>query len=471
MLFSSNVFLYMFLPLCLGLYFLVPRKLKNFVLLIFSLVFYAWGEPKYVLIMLASITVAYITGLFADQKRYKQNGRRKAMLSMIIAIVWNLGFLFFFKYTNLFIKTANDIGGLGIKALDIALPIGISFYSFQTLSYVIDVYKGEVKPQKNILNLATYVALFPQLIAGPIVRYQTIEEQLTERKESWDKFSSGVKRFTYGLAKKVILANSAGALFEELSAMSNDKLSVTAAWVGIIAYTFQIFFDFSGYSDMAIGLGRMFGFEFLENFEYPYISKSITEFWRRWHISLSTWFRDYVYIPLGGNRKGKGRQITNIMIVWALTGFWHGASWNFMGWGVYFGILLLLEKFIWGKGLQKTPAFVQHIYAMFFVVIGWALFAFDDTDKLINNLKNMFGANGLPLINDMTVSKMLGFAVTFVILVIASTPLCKWLGEKIKGKSEAAFDVVQTLSVPVLLILSAAYLVSSSYNPFLYFRF
>ncbi len=461
----------MFLPLCIALYFAVPRKLKNLVLLIFSLVFYAWGEPKYVLIMLASITVAFVTGIFADKSRYKEKAELKARLSMIIAIVWNLGFLFFFKYTNLFIKTANDIGGFGIKALEIALPIGISFYSFQTLSYVIDVYKGEVKAQRNILNLATYVALFPQLIAGPIVRYQTIEEQLTERKESFELFSAGVKRFTYGLAKKVILANAAGALFEELSAMSNDKLSVCAAWLGIIAYTFQILFDFSGYSDMAIGLGKMFGFEFLENFDYPYISKSITEFWRRWHISLSTWFRDYVYIPLGGNRKGKGRQIFNIMLVWALTGFWHGASWNFMGWGVYFGILLLLEKFIWGKALQKTPGAVQHIYAMFFVVIGWALFAYDDTERLINNLKNMFGLNGLPIINDMTVSKMLGFAVTFVILIIASTPLCRWLGTKIKAKSVAAFDVVQTLSIPVLLILSAAYLVSSSYNPFLYFRF
>ena len=461
----------MFLPLCIALYFAVPRKLKNLVLLIFSLVFYAWGEPKYVLIMLASITVAFVTGIFADKSRYKEKAELKARLSMIIAIVWNLGFLFFFKYTNLFIKTANDIGGFGIKALEIALPIGISFYSFQTLSYVIDVYKGEVKAQRNILNLATYVALFPQLIAGPIVRYQTIEEQLTKRKESFELFSAGVKRFTYGLAKKVILANAAGALFEELSAMSNDKLSVLAAWLGIIAYTFQIFFDFSGYSDMAIGLGKMFGFEFLENFDYPYISKSITEFWRRWHISLSTWFRDYVYIPLGGNRKGKGRQVFNIMLVWALTGFWHGASWNFMGWGIYFGILLLLEKFIWGKALQKTPSAVQHIYAMFFVVIGWALFAYDDTERLINNLKNMFGLNGLPIINDMTVSKMLGFAVTFVILIIASTPLCRWLGTKIKAKSVAAFDVVQTLSIPVLLILSAAYLVSSSYNPFLYFRF
>ena len=471
MLFSSNVFLYVFLPLCLALYFVVPRKLKNFVLLVFSLVFYAWGEPKYVLIMLASITVAYITGIFADQSRYKQNGRRKAMISMIIAIVWNLGFLFFFKYTNLFIDTANSIGGFGIKALDIALPIGISFYSFQTLSYVIDVYKGEVKSQKNILNLATYVALFPQLIAGPIVRYQTIEEQLTERKESFALFSDGVKRFTYGLAKKVILANTAGALFEELSALSNDELSVTAAWLGIIAYTFQIFFDFSGYSDMAIGLGKMFGFEFLENFNYPYISKSITEFWRRWHISLSTWFRDYVYIPLGGNRKGRGRQVFNIMLVWALTGFWHGASWNFMGWGVYFGILLLLEKFVWGKALAKSPAAVQHIYAMFLVVIGWALFAFDDSVKLVNNLKNMFFINGLPLINDMTVSKMLSFAVTFAILVIASTPLCKWAGEKLKGKNALCFDIVQMISIPVLLVLSAAYLVSSSYNPFLYFRF
>ncbi len=471
MLFCSSVFLFVFFPLCLALYYLVPRKLKNFVLLVFSLVFYAWGEPKYVIIMILSITVAYITGLFADTKKYKKNGVLKGRIAMITAIVWNLGFLFFFKYTNLFIDTANSLGGFGIKPLEVVLPIGISFYSFQTLSYVIDVYKGEVRAQKNILNLATYVALFPQLIAGPIVRYQTIEEQLTDRRESFALFSDGVKRFTYGLAKKMILANTAGALFDELSAMNNSELSVAAAWLGIIAYTFQIFFDFSGYSDMAIGLGKMFGFEFLENFDYPYISTSITEFWRRWHISLSTWFRDYVYIPLGGNRKGRGRQIVNIMIVWALTGFWHGASWNFMGWGVYFGILLLLEKFIWGKALLKAPKVLQHIYAMFFVVIGWALFAFDDSEKLVNNLKNMFFANGLPVINDMTVSKLLGFMVTFAVLVIASTPLCRWAGEKIKKKSVLAFDMIQMISILLLLTLSVAYIVSSTYNPFLYFRF
>ena len=343
MLFSSITFLFAFLALVLILYFIVPRRVKNLVLLVFSLVFYAWGEAVYIVLMLASIAVAYVTGIFADKQRDNASPTT-ALVSVIMAVVWNIGLLLFFKYTDFFISNANSMFGFSIKLLGLSLPIGISFYSFQALSYVIDVYRGEIRAQKNIITLATYVSLFPQLIAGPIVRYQTIEHQLMHRKESAEQFAEGVKRFAVGLGKKVILANNIGFLFSEISNTPQSELSVTASWLGILAYTFQIYFDFSGYSDMAIGLGKMFGFDFLENFNYPYISKSITDFWRRWHISLSTWFRDYVYIPLGGNRKGLPRQCLNIMIVWFLTGFWHGANWNFMLWGVYFGVILLMEK-------------------------------------------------------------------------------------------------------------------------------
>ncbi|MBQ8107821.1 MAG: MBOAT family protein, partial [Ruminococcus sp.] len=389
MLFSSTTFLFAFLPVVLITYFIVPRVCRNAVLFVFSLVFYAWGEPVYVLLMIASTIVAYITGLLADSKRVKKRGLN--LTAMLFAVVWNMGLLLFFKYTDFFINTANSAFGTDIKTLGLALPIGISFYSFQTLSYVIDVYKGDVDSQKNFLDLATYVALFPQLIAGPIVRYKDVAAQLKERHETLEKFSQGVKRFCVGLGKKVILANAIGELYDTIAAAPKGQLSVCASWLGIIAFTFQIFFDFAGYSDMAIGLGKMFGFDFLENFNYPYISDSITEFWRRWHISLSSWFRDYVYIPLGGNRKGKARQCVNIMIVWFLTGFWHGANWNFMMWGVYFGVILLLEKNFLLKALGKAPKSVRHIYALLLIVIGWGIFAFEDTGALINNLKNMFG--------------------------------------------------------------------------------
>ena len=440
-------------------------------LLVFSLVFYAWGEPVYVFLMLGSIIVAYLTGLFCDREKYK--GRLPAV-SLILAVVWNIGLLLFFKYTNFFIENANSIMHLNISPFkDLKLPIGISFYSFQTLSYVIDVYKGEVKPQRNFLNLATYVTLFPQLIAGPIVRYQTIEQQLSDRKESLELFARGVKRFAVGLGKKVILANNIGALFAEISEAPQSELSVAASWMGIIAYTFQIYFDFSGYSDMAIGLGKMFGFSFLENFNYPYVSDSITEFWRRWHISLSTWFRDYVYIPLGGNRRGKGRQCFNIMFVWFLTGFWHGANWNFMIWGLYFGVILLCEKLFLLKALKKLPAVIRHIYALLLIVIGWGIFAFDDTSALVRNFKNMFGLNGLPFVNGT--SDLFWFTqniILFIILIIASLPLFKRLGEKLAVKLPAVYGcVIEPLCVAGLLIVSTAYLASNSFNPFLYFRF
>ena len=466
MLFSSITFLFAFLALVLIVYFIVPRVCKNAVLLVFSLVFYAWGEPVYVFLMLASVTVAYLTGIFADRSK------RKNSKIPLIAIVWNIGLMLFFKYTDFFILNVNNILKSDIKLLGLALPIGISFYSFQTLSYVIDVYRGEVKAQKNFINLAAYVSLFPQLIAGPIVRYQTIEDQLNYRRESLPQFARGVKRFAIGLGKKVILANNIGALFSQLSALPQSEQSVLGAWLGIIAYTFQIYFDFSGYSDMAIGLGKMFGFDFLENFNYPYISDSITDFWRRWHISLSTWFRDYVYIPLGGNRKGKARQCLNIMIVWFLTGFWHGANWNFMLWGIYFGVILLFEKLVWLNVLKKLPSLIRHVYALFLIVVGWGIFAFEDTSALINNFKNLFGLSGIPLANRSDMLILSNYAIMFVILVIASTPLFKKLGEKLGKTCPAVYGcVIEPAVMLVVMAVSVAYLAGNSFNPFLYFRF
>ena len=416
MLFSSTTFLFAFLPIVLITYYIVPRITRNLVLFIFSLVFYAWGEPVYIVLMIASTIVAYITGLLADKQR-KSAKKYTPLIAMIGAVVWNIGLLLFFKYTDFFIGAANSIFGTQIKTLGLALPIGISFYSFQTLSYVIDVYKGEVRSQKNFLDLATYVALFPQLIAGPIVRYIDVAEQLKKRNESIEHFAQGVWRFS-------------------------------------------------------IGLGKMFGFDFLENFNYPYISTSITDFWRRWHMSLSSWFRDYVYIPLGGNRKGKARQCLNIMIVWFLTGFWHGANWNFMLWGVYFGVILLCEKLFLGKALKKIPAFFQHLYALLFIVIGWGIFSYEDFGKLTQNFKNMFGAGGLPLINHQTVFWLAQYAVTIVILVIASTQLPKKLCLKLQIKCpEICGCILQPLFALTLLAVSTAYLAGNSFNPFLYFRF
>ena len=471
MLFSRMVFLFLFLPVVLMLYYASPRKVRNLILFVFSLVFYAWGEPIYVFLMIASTIVAYITGLLADKTK---QGRKPWVpkVSLVVAILWNMGLLLFFKYTNFFIENANNIFGLSIEKMGLVMPIGISFYSFQTLSYVIDVYRGDVKAQKNYLTLGTYVALFPQLIAGPIVRYKDVAEQMAKRKETISNFSRGVHRFAIGLGKKVILANSIGALFDAISNAPQDQMSVTAAWMGIIAYTFQIYFDFSGYSDMAIGLGKMFGFDFLENFNYPYISNSITEFWRRWHMSLSSWFRDYVYIPLGGNRKGKVRQCVNIMIVWFLTGFWHGANWNFMIWGVYFGVILLCEKLFLLNALKKIPKFIGHIYALILIVIGWGIFAFDDFGKLSQNFKNMFGLSGIDFVNHQTLVWFAGYAVTFVILIFTSTPLIRKIGEKLKKAVPAVYScVLQPLMVMAILLISTAYLAGNSFNPFLYFRF
>ena len=370
MVFSSLVFLYIFLPAVLLLYYIIPRKGKNFVLLLFSLFFYAWGEPVYVLGILASVIINYFFG------RALEKHHSKALLT--VNIVLNLGYLAVFKYTGFALGTLNKLFGLDMEVLQIALPIGISFYTFQALSYTIDVYRKNVPAGKNIIDFGAYITMFPQLIAGPIVRYKTVERELRTRKETLADFTQGIVRFASGLGKKVIIANSVGQIWDAIRNGSQGDLTTATVWLGMICFTLQIYFDFSGYSDMAIGLGRMFGFHFDENFNYPYISRSITEFWRRWHISLSTWFKEYVYIPLGGNRKGLARQLRNIFVVWLLTGLWHGAAWSFVLWGLYYGILLIFEKVVFHKALEKIPKVFGHIYTMIIVVIGWGIFGFAD---------------------------------------------------------------------------------------------
>lgn len=465
MVFSSLTFLMGFLPLVLLMYFVVPKVWKNAVLFLFSLLFYAWGEPVYVCLMIFSTILDYTCGRLVDKYR----GTAKAKLGLMISVLVNLGLLFFFKYTDFFIETINGIFHSELPLLNLPLPIGISFYTFQTMSYTIDVYRGYAKVQKNLLSFGAYVSLFPQLIAGPIVRYQDIADQLNESSHSFDKFGDGVKRFVTGLGKKVLLANNIGLLWNTISASSN--LTVVGAWLGIIAFGFQIYFDFSGYSDMAIGLGKMFGFEFLENFNYPYISKSITEFWRRWHISLGTWFRDYVYIPLGGNRKGLPVQVRNIAIVWLLTGFWHGASWNFVLWGMLYGVLLMIEKLVLLKWLKKAPGFIGHCYTLFFVLMGWVLFAFDDISTGIFYCGAMFGRNAA-FLNGQTIYQLLSCLPLLLICVFASTPFAKMAYQKASNKcSEGLLVTADGLGILLVIVLSVSYLISGSYNPFLYFRF
>ena len=457
------------------------------VLLVASLIFYAWGEPVYVLIMLFSTVFDYTNGILIEHFQ-KKNCPGKAKVVLIIDLCGNLGILGFFKYADFFIGSLNTITGAGLSLLHIALPIGISFYTFQTMSYTIDVYRKVVPAQHNILNFATYVTLFPQLIAGPIVQYKTVAKELAHRKVSLEDFSEGAFRFSIGLAKKVLLANQIGSLWDTISQL--HQMSAATAWLGAIAYSFQIYFDFSGYSDMAIGLGRMFGFHFLENFNFPYMSKTITEFWRRWHISLSSWFREYVYIPLGGNRKGMARQLFNIMVVWMLTGLWHGANWNFVMWGVYYGILLMIEKLFLLKWLNKAPAWIGHIYSMFLVVIGWTIFAQTDMSQLRTYLKTMFGIGVRGVDSDFFYFLSCN-AVLLVLLVICSIDHRFWLKKLIargsmknadgEGEKEGSiyniavdsvrFTVAKSVIMLVLLIVSFAFLVGDSYNPFLYFRF
>lgn len=466
MVFSSTIFLCVYLPLVLLGYYICPKKGRNLFLLIVSLVFYAWGEPKYVFLMIFSILVNYIFGRLMDKNR----GRQKRMkLLLVLSVVIDIGLLSVFKYTDFIITNVNAIFGSSFDLLNIALPIGISFYTFQAMSYTIDVYRNDVRVQKNLIDFGMYITMFPQLIAGPIVRYADVQDQLAERSVTTADFSEGVMRFVVGLGKKVLLANQMGAVWSEIYALGGD-VSALMAWTGAIAYTFQIYFDFSGYSDMAIGLGRMFGFKFPENFRYPYQSVSITDFWRRWHITLSTWFKEYLYIPLGGNRCGLARQALNLLIVWSLTGFWHGAGWNFVMWGLYYFVILFIEKLFLLKALDKLPKLFRHVYALLLIVIGWVIFASDDVSVLLPYLGSMFGANGA--IGGMDVYTLLTKAVLLIICCIASTELPKKLFLSAAGamNEKAAFTLKSVLMI-ALLALSMILLIGDSYNPFLYFRF
>lgn len=466
MVFSSTIFLCVYLPLVLLGYYICPKKGRNLFLLIASLVFYAWGEPKYVFLMIFSILVNYIFGRLMDKHR---ENKKRLKLMLVLSVVIDIGLLSVFKYTDFIITNVNAIFGANFDLLNIALPIGISFYTFQAMSYTIDVYRDDVRVQKNLIDFGMYITMFPQLIAGPIVRYADVQDQLAERSVTTADFSEGVMRFVVGLGKKVLLANQMGAVWSEIYALGGD-VSALMAWTGAIAYTFQIYFDFSGYSDMAIGLGRMFGFKFPENFRYPYQSVSITDFWRRWHITLSTWFKEYLYIPLGGNRRGLARQALNLLIVWSLTGFWHGAGWNFVLWGLYYFVILFIEKLFLLKALDKLPKFFRHVYALLLIIIGWVIFASDDVSVLLPFLGSMFGANGA--IGGMDVYTLLTKAALLVICCIASTELPKKLFLSAAGamNEKAAFTLKSVLTI-ALLALSMILLIGDSYNPFLYFRF
>lgn len=464
MVFSSLVFMFAYLPITLLAYYLVPRQGRNIFLFIVNLIFYGWGEPKLVLLMVFNIFFNYIGGWLVD--KYRADAKKKKLF-LILTCVLDIGILAVFKYTGMITETLNMLPFLNIPELQISLPIGISFYTFQTMSYVIDVYRDDAPVSKNFINFGTYVALFPQLIAGPIVRYRDVAEQLVNRRETLEMFTKGVKLFMVGLAKKVIIANTMGTLTTNIFA-TTDENGVVGTWVGMIAYTFQIYFDFSGYSDMACGLGNMMGFEFLKNFNYPYIAKSITDFWRRWHISLSTWFKEYVYIPLGGNRKGVKRQILNLLIVWGLTGLWHGAAYNFVLWGLYYGLLLIFEKFVLKKFLDRLPSFVQHIYTLFIIIIGWGLFYFTDVGQLGEFMVDLFNfGNGI--CGNQAFNLIMNNLPMLIIAAVASTPLATTLYTRFEHTR--FMWIPETLYCMGVLAVSTASLVNQSYNPFLYFRF
>ncbi|MBS6700814.1 MAG: MBOAT family protein [Clostridiales bacterium] len=471
MVFSSLNFMYLFLPVCLLLYFILRSiKARNYLLLAMSLLFYAWGEPKWIILMIVTTLIDYGAGLLVDKYR----GQKLAKWALAGSVVITLSFLAVFKYLGFFNQNLNQIFGAELPTQIFNLPIGISFYTFQAITYVVDVYRGKAQVQRSYANLLLYVALFPQLIAGPIVRYTDIAAQLENRETTLPGFSKGITRFVTGLGKKVLLANIAGQVATSLIGGDLSQASVLGAWLGIFAYTFQIYFDFSGYSDMAIGLGHMFGFTYVENFNYPYISKSITEFWRRWHISLSTFFRDYVYIPLGGNRR---HQLRNMFIVWALTGLWHGASWNFVLWGLYYFVFLAIEKLFLGKFLEKLPAVVGHVYALFIIVVGWVFFYFDDVSRLGQMLKLMFGFSGQAGVLPTDTVLLKNHLVFFLVAIIACIPVSKLVKALLirfsrRGTAqEAIAGAVGIVYDVALLFFSTAALVGASYNPFLYFRF
>lgn len=466
MLFSSILFLYYFLPIVLILYFILPDKFKNAILLIASIVFYSWGEPVYVFLMIFSAVFNYTMAI--DIRKTQLKGKTaKGVLIYTVAV--NLFILCFFKYYGFFMDTVNGILHTDFQYTELPLPIGISFYTFQALSYIFDVYRKNVKVQQNLLKFALYLSLFPQLIAGPIVKYKDIAEELENRKTTLESFGQGSMRFIIGLGKKVIFANNIGAVYMSVTALPENQVTTLTYWIGITAYTLQIYFDFSGYSDMAIGLGKMFGFTFMENFNYPYISKTVTEFWRRWHISLSTWFREYIYIPLGGNRVSTAKHIRNLLIVWSLTGLWHGASYNFIVWGLYYGVLLITEKYFLGKYLDKAPSWAQHLYTMVIVMVGWVFFSCEDLTTAVRYLRILFsfGPGGIPFANLHTLYLIKTNFLLFVAGIIAVSP------EPIKQfdrlcKNHRAIGILLIFGI---LLLSTSYLIFSSYNPFLYFRF
>lgn len=467
MLFSSIPFLFYFLPIVIALYFIVPKAGKNLVLLLASLFFYWWGEPRYVILMLFTTAFAYVCGLLIDRFR----GRLAAKAFLALSVVGELAVLGYFKYADFFLETVNTVLKTEFPLLAIALPIGISFYTFQTLSYTIDVYRGNVGVQRSFLKLATYIALFPQLIAGPIVRYSAVERELAQRRTGIDDLSAGLSRFVIGLSKKVLIANQLGALAVALRATGES--SVLMYWLIAAAFALQIYFDFSGYSDMAIGLGRVFGFHFPENFNYPFIARSATEFWRRWHISLGSWFRDYVYIPLGGSRVSKLRQMGNILIVWLLTGLWHGAAWNFVLWGLYFAALLVLEKLVLNRVLDRVPAVLQHGYLLIAAVFSFAVFNANGLSGMVSDVTGMLGLAGGGLVSPQTLYYLSSYAVLLVIAAIGATPWPKRLAERFAAGAVGArlMPVVQPAVLLVLLVVCTAYLVDGSFNPFLYFRF
>lgn len=482
MVFSSLFFTFAFLPVTLILYYslggsFIPRTarpwilglyLRNIVLLAASLFFYAWGEPAYVILMCISIMLNYCIGYFLDKN---STSRQKQKLFLIISLVFNLGCLAYFKYFGMLISTITTVSGWNLNAAAPALPIGISFYTFQALSYVIDLYRGKIKSQKSPILFALYISMFPQLVAGPIVNYADIESQLVDRRMNLRKFSSGLRRFLCGLAKKVLLANNIGLLWSEVKAMPGTEISVLMAWAGIIAFTLQIYFDFSGYSDMAIGLGKMFGFHFKENFRYPYVSQSISEFWRRWHISLGSWFKEYVYIPLGGNREGKWKLLRNLLIVWFLTGLWHGASWNFVIWGLYFGTLILIERLFLHKRMKRWPKAVRIIYSLLLVVIGWVFFEFTNLTDALNYLGILLGAGDNVLIDVQTIAKLEQYTVLYLICIIAATPLPKKLALSLIRIQCNIYKIAANVYYCILMFFLTAYMVGSTYNPFIYFRF
>ena len=461
MVFSSTIFVFLFLPLVLILYFLMPKKFRNYILLIFSIIFYIFGGPKFLLVLLLVVLIDYFGAFLIDKKKNKK-------LFLIITICLNIATLFYFKYTGFFLENINNLFSLNIKIPDIVLPIGISFYTFQAMSYVIDVYRKKVKVQKNFFTLLLYVSLFPQLVAGPIVRYETINRELHKRTIVFDNVCKGFLRFLNGLFKKVLIGNNIGYLNSLIMNSDLYSQSILTLWLGIIAFALQIYFDFSGYSDMAIGMGKMLGFSFDENFDYPYASRSITEFWRRWHISLSTWFRDYVYIPLGGNRKGLRKQIRNILFVWALTGIWHGASWNYLLWGIYYGVILVIEKVFLTRYIEKWPNILKHLYTIILLIIGWAIFSIEDVSVLQNYLKLMLTPT-LPLIDSNFIFYISNYALILILGTVFSFPIVKKIPKL--AERNILTKILFAIIYIVLFIASVAYLVSDTYNPFMYFRF